>query len=216
MKELFLVLGIVNGSTDYCRLFESFLEAGDEAKELANLYSGPKASEWVVHLPPEVKNSAGQSEFTYLDTNKRSVKIISLAAKPENPAPATNNTNQNVGTPVVQLQQAAVTLPADDPFAPDLPAGWSSKGRPLKIIDFLQDPHSYQDLSFISDDMVRALVCARIVKRPYYKCNMDTTFFSHSKDKVLQEIKDQTDFGNQVVDYEVKILEDFINNNVNK
>jgi hypothetical protein len=112
--------------------------------------------------------------------------------------------------------RAPLVQPKDDPFDRELPAGWNLSGKPIKIGNLLDYPQDVKDFLDVTEEQLFAVIYARISKRPNYSCHLNNTFFTYSRDKVLSELKDQTTLGWQIRDFELELLEDFINENANK
>jgi len=109
----------------------------------------------------------------------------------------------------------------DDPFAPELPAGWDINNKPITIGQFLKDPQSYKDLEEVSENHLFALVIARLNKRANYKGfilphNTFGYISSLIKDEVIDELKERTSLGWEIRDTEILELKKFIDEQVFK
>jgi hypothetical protein len=100
----------------------------------------------------------------------------------------------------------------DDPFANSLPVGWNLGNKPITIQDLKNYPDDIKDFSDCSENQLFGLIIARINKRPNYVCHLDNAFFTYSKDRVLTELKTQSQLGWQIRDFELEALENFVNN----
>lgn len=107
-------------------------------------------------------------------------------------------------------------MPIDDPFAPELPAGWNKDDKPILIKDVLLDPQNYKDLANCSEDQLFALIIARLNKRNNYQSYVSISGKKYCKSEVLTELNNQTILGWEVRDFEIEKLENFINENANK
>lgn len=98
----------------------------------------------------------------------------------------------------------------DDPFADNLPGGFTYDNKPLTIGDIKADPYCSHSIYSLSDAQKTALVTARIRKMPNYYYKDIAPANNRLQSLALEEIKNKTSLGEDIVRYEIAILENFV------
>lgn len=97
-------------------------------------------------------------------------------------------------------------VPVDDPRDPSLPGGWTHYGTPVKMDTVLDDPDSVQPFDGLTTEQKFALTLARISKRPNF--SYTTKIGVLVQKSALDEVKRKTQYGWEIVNSEMKFLDD--------
>lgn len=113
---------------------------------------------------------------------------------------------------IINLPDPVVLPPAvqDDPFADHLPGGFTYDNKPLTIGNLKGDPYCSQSSYSLSEAQKTALVVARIRKMPNYYYKDIVSENNRLQSSALEEIKNKTPLGEDIVRYEIAVLENFV------
>jgi len=230
MGAVYITL-LVGDSKFEIDVYYSFLGASHKALEIA-------AAENLLHLvgePKEEKIDAGVV-WTYVNTDSAYLAVIfqniqhldSFAAKEEptlpcpipsgcfitdgyssGNLPAISKCFTKDGYQILQSPILQSPIISDDPAHRDLPGGWNRNGKPVTMASVIDDPGFIKPYNELYNAQLKALVTARIRKRPRFSMLVSGVGTFLQKE-ALNEIKDGTVIGDRIIDQEYEWLCDFL------
>jgi len=102
--------------------------------------------------------------------------------------------------------------PVDDAMGLTLPAGWTHDGTPIRMDMLIGDANNIKCMNDLNVDQQFALTIARVSKRPNFSYPTDIGVLIQSS--ALSELKRRTNYGYDIMEYEMEFLENIRNTNI--
>ena len=204
MSRVYIVISIMDSHLACCEAYEDLDRALDRAKqvvsELNDITSMLGKSDSFLSINDvsfnEIKSSTVISRWCLLNTSSKSVFVV--ARDVIEPSNSKKNTDP-----------ASAPLPPDDPWHPELPAGWNHDGEAITM-DYLDTyPYSVKPFNSLNYHQQSALVKARIIKRPQFTyTSLDKNILNQSE--ALAEINAKSALSKQIVEDELSLLQEHL------
>lgn len=169
------VLTVVhNGSLEHVDLFAGLQMASDSARLWAKAYV---LKDDLVDLDPEQEKGDDFVIWRFADTNKTQVSVRFLthaenSIMPFAKGPPAWKAVQALAVPALKPTPPVTSPPMssatkDDPYADNLPGGWSyPDNKPITMKQLKDGNIAYRYLNELSQEQLWALAVARVAKRP--------------------------------------------------
>ncbi len=198
--NVYILTGIKNEVLECVEVYNILRDALDHAKSLAKKWSVYPQFIGERHVP-------AMDGFVVVDAAREAMCLYSepifITVVERALAEPTHNAIGNAifGKPI----QPPASVPADNPFDPELPGGFTVNDKPLFIKDLkdLNFKYDYQ----LTEDQKWALVVARVSKRPSFIYPIIGT--SYDQLKSLVALKAKNAMGLEIRDVEIAVLANY-------
>jgi hypothetical protein len=229
MSEVFILIVANKTDIECCEAFDNQKLAADTALSIAKIKCKDHL-DWINEKP--VKESIVDGfKWNFLNTSHRTIMVFSRTITPtmvvdkpvastpfafvdgyHSPSPIRLLFDNVLGDTFLKhfaQQSPVVDIVKDDPADRNLPAGWDYNNKPILMSDLIDNPSNVKPYSELSENQLKALVIARIKKRPHYSLLMPGygTFIQSS---ALIELEHKSIISDFIIDEEIDWLIDFI------
>jgi hypothetical protein len=207
MSGVYIIVSVNNHLDIEVEAHAGFEGAKQRALELAKEKSAIPS--WICSDPKEEKLDVG-CKWVFLNTSKTCVFVV------YQPIQVPDYT-KTVPCQLYMDADGAVSginpMPKDDPEDRNLPGGWDYNNIPITMALLTDDPYAVKAYNDLTTQQIRALVFARIKKRPNFSILIPGygTFVQNS---ALKELEKNSVIGEQIIDAEINFLNDFLANHM--
>ena len=219
MSAVYIVLCIHDGNIEICETYPGFQKASERAIEIAQPLVDEDSELFELDRIPKEINCC----WTFFQSYEYNVSVLFRKIYTDK---KDLNYQNSTGIYFSSWQYSAVLdntspvpiiKPMDYPMQDDLPGGFSLDDKPIIMSELINDPHNVKKSIDLTDNQKWAIVTARIRKRPYFRVNVGVYGVGYAyQDDALKHLKDKTMAGLIIRDYELKFLDEIIDQEINK
>lgn len=209
MSSAYIVLVVNKIEIELCEAHAGRMAAFTKAISIAK-EKYPTRPEWINENPKEESLDIG-CKWDFVNTSNT---MISVYFQPiQNPqiviTPPQTVFLDSCGS--VQMTPPPVVKPMkDDPANDSLPGGWSAvDNKPITMEFVKNNPYKVKDYQSLSHAQQKALVVARIRKRPNFSILLNG-YGTFIRDSALREFDNNTDISDILISKEIGWLEEFL------
>jgi hypothetical protein len=204
MSGAYIVLSVNNYFDLEIEAHAGFEGAKKRALELANLKCSAHL-DWIVQNPSEEKMDPIGSQWIFVNTSKTFIVVV------YQPIQSPTYTKTLPSQAYVDADGAVIPInpvPRDNPEDPSLPGGWTKDFKPILMAEVINDPHNVLSYYNLTYNQKRALVLARLRRRPNFSM-LITNFGTFLANAAIYEVQNDTMIGADIVAEEITWLENF-------